>query len=86
MTSIRPIPRLVTIKNNLRTFLGFGDFARGYLRFTRFSTLMAANWPLMSVNVFFVGYGAQFPLMVWPQRSCGNGRKWRAAHAVGHVA
>ena len=20
-------------------------------------TLMAANWPLMSVNVFFVGYG-----------------------------
>ena len=22
-----------------------------------FSTLMSANWPLMSVNVFFVGYG-----------------------------
>ena len=37
-------------------------------------TLMAANWPLMSVNVFFVGYGAPCPLMVWPQRSCGNCR------------
>ena len=37
-------------------------------------TLMAANWPLMSVNVFFVGYGGPCPLMVWAQRSCGNGR------------
>ena len=25
---------------------------------------MSANWPLMSVNVFFVGYGAPCPLMV----------------------
>ena len=41
----------------MRTFVGFGDFARGYLRFARFSTLMSANWPLMCVNVFFVGYG-----------------------------
>ena len=53
-----------------------------------FSTLMSANWPLMIVNVFFVDYGvwgAPCPSMVWPQRSCGNGRKWRAAHAVGMV-
>ena len=60
---------LVMIKNNLRAFVGSGDFARGYLRFARFSTLMSANWPLMSVNVFFVGYGAQCPSMVLPQRS-----------------
>ena len=32
-------------------------------------TLMAANWPLMSVNVFFVGYGAPCPLMVQTQRA-----------------
>ena len=53
-----------------------------------FSTLMSANWPLMIVNVFFVDYGvwgAPCPSMVWPQRSCGNGRKWRATHAVGMV-
>ena len=50
-----------------------------------FSTLMSANWPLMIVNVFFMHYGAPCPSMVWPQRSCGNGRKWRAAHAVGMV-
>ena len=35
--------------------------SRGYLRFARFSTLMSANGPLMSVNVFFVGYGAMAP-------------------------
>ena len=42
-------------------------FLRGYLRFAScvgicasrgFLTLMSANWPLMIVNVFFVGYGA----------------------------
>ena len=55
---------LVTIKNNLALWKVLGNFSRGYLRFARFSTLMSANWPLMSVNVFFVGYGAPCPLMV----------------------
>ena len=45
-----------------------------FLGCRKFSTLMSANWPLMSVNVFFVGYGAPCPLMVQAQRSCGNGR------------
>ena len=64
----------MSIRNKLRSFVSVGDFSRGYLRFARFSTLMSANWPLMSVNVFFVGYGALCPLMVQAQRSCGNGR------------
>ena len=38
-----------------------------------FLTLMAANWPLIVVNVFLVGYGAPCLSMVWPQHSCGNG-------------
>ena len=45
------------MKSKLLTFVSAGDFARGYLRFARFSTSMSANWPLMSVNVFLVGYG-----------------------------
>ena len=45
-------------------------FVRGYLRFARFSTLMSANWPLMSVNVFFVDYGGLWSLMACCAR-CG---------------
>ena len=57
-----------------RGLVGLSRVGRWQLRFARFSTLMSANWPLMIVNVFFVGYGAPCPLMVFPQRSCGNGR------------
>ena len=32
---------------------------------------MSANWPLMSVNVFFVGYDAQWPSMACFAR-CGE--------------
>ena len=39
-----------------------------------FFNVNGRQWPLMVVNVFFVGYGAQWSLMVLPQRSCGNGR------------
>ena len=31
------------LENNLRSFVSAGDFARGYLRFARFSTLMSAK-------------------------------------------
>ena len=57
-----------------RGLVGLSCVGRWQLRFARFSTLMSANWPLMIVNVFFVGYGAPCPLMVFPQRSCGHGR------------
>ena len=35
----------------------------------------------MVVNVYFVGYGAQWSLMVFPQRSCGNGRCTKSRRA-----
>ena len=45
-----------------------------------FSTLMSANGPLMSVNVFFVGYGAQCSLIL--SRACArcpsSARFWHA--------
>ena len=59
----------VMFKKLLMHFMAFGAFVRGNLRFARFSTLMPANWPLMSVNVFFVGYDAPCSLMFFPQRA-----------------
>ena len=40
--------------------------------------------PLLVIQFFFVCY-ALMGFNGFPQRSCGNGRKWRAVHAVGMV-
>ena len=71
-------------KNNLCTLVASGAFSRGYLRFARFSTLMSAIWPLMSVNVFFVGYSAQCPLMVWPQLDSNCAKRKYHTVITGH--
>ena len=82
--SVRLILKPFLFDNNLRTFVGFGDYARGYLCFARFSTVMSANWPLMSVNVFFVGYSAQCPLMVWPQLDSNCAKRKYHTVITGH--
>ena len=75
----------VVFKKRLAHFRGFWEPSHVDICASRgFSTLMSANWPLMSVNLFLVGYGAPWSLMLLPQHSCGNGRQWRATHAVGN--
>ena len=61
-------------KKQLAHFCRFWGLLTWIFALRAFSTLMSANWPLMIVNVFFVGYGAPCPSMVQAQRSCGNGR------------
>ena len=71
-------------ENKLRSFVSAGDFVRGYLRFARFFNVNVRQLAVNERQCFLCGLWCEMVVNGFSTASCGNGRQWRATHAVGN--